>query len=422
MAKPVVVDKTYLGKGNKLSEYLFAGLKVIDCATVIAAPAAAMMLADYGADVIKIEQPGEGDMLRILGDLPTTPYADSDWFWQLDGRNKRGMALDLKQPAGLEILRKLVAGCDVFITNQPYSVRESLGITYEDLKPLNPSLIYGSLTAYGEKGPERYRKGFDQLAYWARSGLMELMREPGTSPTQGLPGMGDHPTAVALYAGIVTALLKRERSGEGSMVGTSLLANGLWSVAGIAQGVMANGDMPLYRSLNESPPAMMRPYETLDGRWLQFNMIRNEDLQSLLFVALDALELLTDLRFNSQELMFENRELLGLELQKIVEQNTSQHWLQTFDSFELPVNLVALVEESKNDPQVLQNQMAFAPEDDRIKTPLIIDHPIQISNVPKVGPMCAPALGEHNKEILSELGFDAEEISRLQAMGIVTND
>jgi len=316
MAKPVVVDKTYLGKGNKLSEYLFAGLKVIDCATVIAAPAAAMMLADYGADVIKIEQPGEGDMLRILGDLPTTPYADSDWFWQLDGRNKRGMALDLKQPAGLEILRKLVAGCDVFITNQPYSVRESLGITYEDLKPLNPSLIYGSLTAYGEKGPERYRKGFDQLAYWARSGLMELMREPGTSPTQGLPGMGDHPTAVALYAGIVTALLKRERSGEGGMVETSLLANGLWSVAGIAQGVMANGDMPLYRSLNKSPPAMMRPYETSDGRWLQFNMIRNEDLQSLLFVALDAPELLSDLRFNSQELMFENRELLGLELQK----------------------------------------------------------------------------------------------------------
>jgi crotonobetainyl-CoA:carnitine CoA-transferase CaiB-like acyl-CoA transferase len=405
-----------------LSDYLFSGLKVIDCATVIAAPAAAMMLADYGADVIKIEQPGEGDMLRMLGDIPTTPYADSDWMWQLDGRNKRGMALDLKQPAGKEILRKLIAGCDVFITNQPSSVRESLGITYEDLKPLNPGMIYASLTAYGEKGPEHFRKGFDQLAYWARSGLMELMREPGTRPTQGLPGMGDHPTGVALYAGIVTALLKRERSGEGSMVETSLLANGLWSAAGIAQGVMADGDMPLYRSMNESPPAMMRPFETSDGRWLQFNMIRNEDLQSLLFVALDAPELLTDPRFSTQELMFENRELLGLELQKIIEQKTAKQWVQTFDSFELPVNLVALVEESKNDPQVLQNQMAIAPDDDRIKTPLIINHPIKISNVPKVGPQCAPALGEHNEEILIELGFDAEEISQLQATRIVTND
>lgn len=405
-----------------MSDYLFSGLKVIDCATVIAAPAAAMMLADYGADVIKIEQPGGGDMLRLLSDIPTTPYADSDWFWQLDGRNKRGMALDLKQAAGMEILRKLVAACDVFITNQPCSVRESLGITYDDLKSLNPSMIYASLTAYGEKGPERKRKGFDQLAYWARSGLMELMREPGTMPTQGLPGMGDHPTGVALYAGIVTALLKRERTGEGSMVETSLLANGLWSAAGITQGVMADGDLPLYRSLNSSPPAMMRPFETSNGRWLQFNMIRNEELQSLLFVALDAAELFADPRFSSQELMFENRELLGLELQKIIEQNTASHWMQTFDSFELPVNLVALVEESKHDPQVLQNQMAVAPEDDRIKMPLVINHPIQISNVPKVGPMCAPGLGEHNEEILIELGFDADEISQFQAMRIVTND
>lgn len=395
---------------------------MIDCATVIAAPAAAMMLADYGADVIKIEQPGGGDMLRMLGDLRTTPDADSDWFWQLDGRNKRGMALDLKQPAGMDILRKLVAGCDVFITNQPYSVRESLGITYEDLKPLNPKMIYASLTAYGEKGLERQRKGFDQLAYWARSGLMELMREPGTRPTQGLPGMGDHPTGVALYAGIVTALLKRERTGEGAMVETSLLANGLWSAAGIAQGVMADGDMPMYRSLNESPPVMLRPYETSDRRWLQFNMIRTEELQSLLFVALDAPELLTDPRFSSQELMFENREPLGLELQEIIEQKTAEHWLVTFDSFELPVNLVATVEESKSDPQVLQNQMAIVPTDDRIKTPLIINHPIQISNIAKVGPTCAPMLGEHNEEILGELGFDAEEISHLQALKIVTND
>ena len=402
-----------------MSDYLFSGLKVIDCATVIAAPAAAMILADYGADVIKIEQPGEGDMLRMLGDIPTTPYADSDWFWQLDGRNKRGVALDLKQTAGMEILRKLVAGCDVFITNQPYSVRESLGITYEDLKPLNPGMIYASLTAYGEKGPERQRKGFDQLAYWARSGLMELMREPGTMPTQGLPGMGDHPTGVALYAGIVTALLNRERSGEGSMVETSLLANGLWSAAGIAQGVMADGDMPLYRSLNESPPAMMRPYETLDGRWLQFNMIRNEDLQSLLFVAMGAPEILADARFSSQELMFENRELLGRELQKIIKQNVAKHWLKIFDSYELPVNLVALVEESKNDPQVLQNQMVVAPEDDRVKTPLIIEHPIQISNVPKVGPICAPALGEHTGEVLADLGYSVAEVTRLRESGVI---
>jgi formyl-CoA transferase len=148
-------------------------------------------------------------------------------------------------------------------------------------------------------------------------------------------------------------------------------------------------------------------------------MIRNEDLQSLLFVALDAPELLADARFSSQELMFENRELLGRELQKIIEKNVAKHWLRVFDSYGLPVNLVALVEESKNDPQVLQNQMVVAPGDDRIKTPLIVEHPIQISNVSKVGPKCAPGLGEHTGEVLADLGYTAEEITRLQEGGVI---
>ncbi len=280
-----------------MSDYLFSGLKVIDCATVIAAPAAAMILADFGADVIKIEQPGEGDMLRMLASIPSTPYADSNWFWQMDGRNKRSITLDLKLSSGLEVLHKLVADCDVFITNQPYSVRDSIGLSYESLKPFNEKMIYASLTAYGEAGDERERKGFDQLAYWARSGLMDLMREPGTRPTQGLPGMGDHPTGVALYAGIVTALLNRERTGEGGMVHTSLLANGLWSAAGIAQGVLAGGDMPLYRELRLIDHPMMRPYCTKDDRWLQFNMVRNEALLDLLLTAMEAVHLLADKRF-----------------------------------------------------------------------------------------------------------------------------
>jgi crotonobetainyl-CoA:carnitine CoA-transferase CaiB-like acyl-CoA transferase len=233
-----------------MDTYLFSGLKVLDVATVIAAPAAAMMLADFGAEVIKIERPGAGDMLRSLSNMPDTPDAGSNWFWQMDGRNKRSLTLDLKSEDGKEILRQLVQDCDVYITNQPYSVRESLGLTYEHLRPLNPAMIYASLTAYGEKGPERERKGFDQLAYWARSGLMDLMRTPDSAPTQGLPGMGDHPTAVSIYAGIVTALLHRERTGEGGMVHTSLLANGLWSVSGVAQGVLAGGDMTKYSSIS----------------------------------------------------------------------------------------------------------------------------------------------------------------------------
>ncbi|MBT3427447.1 MAG: CoA transferase [Gammaproteobacteria bacterium] len=400
-----------------MSEYLFSGLKVIDCATVIAAPAAAMILADFGADVIKIEKPGDGDILRTLATISTTPNADSNWFWQLDGRNKRSIALDLKTDAGLEILHKLVAECDVFITNQPHDQREASGLTYAALRPLNKKMIYASLTAYGEKGAERNRKGFDQIAYWARSGMMDLMRESGTRPTQGLPGMGDHPTGLALYAGIVTALLKRSKTGEGSMVQTSLLANGLWSAAGIAQGVLAGGDMPLYREFNRFESAMMRPYRTQDSRWLQFNMIRTEGLLDLLLQALDALYLLTDSRFASPELMLENREVLSNKLQAIVETKTKDEWLPIFESFNLPVNLVAVVEETLDDAQIRANNMVVTPEDEDVDTRLVINHPIAISDVPQVGPKRAPDLAEHRDMILEELGYREEDIEQLGNKG-----
>jgi formyl-CoA transferase len=308
----------------------------------------------------------------------------------------------------------------VFITNQPYPVRESLGICYEDLKPLNERMIYASLTAYGEKGPERDRKGFDQLAYWARSGLMELMREPGTVPTQGLPGMGDHPTGVAIYAGIVTALLNRERTGNGGLVHTSLLANGLWSAAGIAQGVMAGGDMSTYRKVNAVNAAMHRVYRTADDRWLQFNMVRNEELLSAALTAMDALDILIDERFASLEAMWENRAALGDAIQNVIAKASSDEWLERFEALGVPINRVADVEELATDEQVLINDMASAPEED-VGVPHIINHPIQISSVPRVGHRPAPALGEHSVEVLAELGYDEEQIRHMRESGVFAN-
>jgi formyl-CoA transferase len=402
-----------------MPSHVFAGLKVLDVATVIAGPAAAMMLADFGADVIKIEEPGSGDMLRMLSTIPTTPPdAPSNYLLQMDGRNKRSLTLNLKTPEGQEVLRKLVAECDVFITNQPHSVRRSLRLNYEDLRPLNPRMIYASLTAYGEEGPERERKGFDQLAYWARSGLMDLMRQPGTGPSQGLPGMGDHPTAVSIYAGIVTALLQREKTGEGAHVTTSLLANGLWSASCIVQGAMAGADMPKFREINRAHTVIMRPYQAADGRWLQFNMVRSEELLALMFAGLDALHLLADERFATAELSMSNRQLLGDLVQEIVARKPSEDWLATFADLGVPVNRVARVEEAVTDPQVLLNGMA-EPAADTLGMPLVVRHPIRVSSAPPVAPVRAPELGEHSEQILRELGYDADRIAALRERGTI---
>ena len=145
--------------------------------------------------------------------MPGSPDAQSNYTWDMDNRNKRSITLNLKTDAGRKVLLELVMQCDVYVTNLPQPMRRQWQLTYEDLAVINPAMIYASLTAYGENGPERDREGFDLVAYWSRSGLMDLVRAPGASPAPALPGMGDHPTAITLYASIVTALMQRQRTG-----------------------------------------------------------------------------------------------------------------------------------------------------------------------------------------------------------------
>jgi crotonobetainyl-CoA:carnitine CoA-transferase CaiB-like acyl-CoA transferase len=357
---------------------LFEGLKVIDAASWIAGPVAATILADYGADVIKIEAPVGGDGYRALAAAPGMPASSVNYTWLMDARNKRSLTLNLKDPRGKAILLRLIADADVYVTNQPLAMRRAHALCYADIGPLNPRLIYASLTAYGETGPDSDREGFDLVAYWARTGLMDLVRHSDSEPSQSLPGMGDHPTAIALYAAIVTALLRRERTGRGDEVHTSLLANGLWSAACIAQARFAGADFSRWRTPDRV--AFTRPvYRASDGRWLQFSMVRTAAEIAALFEVVGLQTLLDEPRFATPEARLANGTELVEQLRLAVGARDSSSWLRAFHLAGVPAATVGNLDDLCTDPQLSANSMTLDVDAARFGTDRLINHPVNIA-------------------------------------------
>ena len=405
---------------NDAPDLIFAGLRVLDVGTWIAGPVAATILADYGANVIKVEAPETGDPYRRLPQVPSMPRSDVNYTWAADARNKRGITLNLKSEDGRAILLELVRRCDVYVTNQPFPTRRSFGLTYADLAPHNPRMIYASLTAYGETGPEADREGFDGVAWWARSGLMDLVRAPGAAPGNSVPGMGDHPTAVALYAAIVTALLRRERTGQGGEVHTSLLANGVWSNLCIVQGALAGGDFGPRRSAQDIPTSPNRVlFETADDRLLQLYMVRTAEEVDRLLLAADRPDILADPRFADPTARAEHGAAFVELLRKVFRTRPAREWLRIFGAADVPVSLVTVVEDLPDDEQFRVNDIFTPPTDPAVPAPLIVNHPVNVTGLRRVGPTPAADFGQHTDEVLAELGYDQADIARLRSQGVV---
>lgn len=396
---------------------IFDGLKVVDAGSWVAGPVSATILADYGADVIKIEMP-TGDPFRRLATGPGTPDADIDYAWAQDSRNKRSIALNLKTPEGIDILKRLVADCDVYVTNYPFPMRRQLGLNYEDLKQVNQRLIYASLTAYGEQGPEKDREGFDLVAYWSRTGLMDLVRNSDAKPAPSIPGMGDHPTGVSLYAAIVTALYQRERTNEGSLVHTSLIANGMWAASCIASAKFAHGhDFSNYPNLT-AKYFTRELYQTRDKRWLQFTMVRTDDEMSAYFRILGASHLLDDPRFQTTRARIESGDALAEEIRPIIAQRDAAEWVSEFKAADVPVSMLGTIDDLPTDPQLIANAI-LRPPDEPIGADYVINHPVNVETSKRAPVKRAPDIGEHSDEVLSELGFENEEIARLRDSGVI---
>jgi crotonobetainyl-CoA:carnitine CoA-transferase CaiB-like acyl-CoA transferase len=395
-----------------MTESLFAGLKVIDCASWIAGPAAATILSDFGADVIKIEPPGPGDPWRASTPVPGKT---TDYYWQLTSRNKRSLALDLKNADGLAVLHRLLASSDVFITNFPLPVRERLKIAGADLLPRHPRLIYASLSAYGELGDEAARTGFDSTAYWARTGLMDMVRATAdTDPARSVPGMGDHPSATALYAAIATALYRREKTGKGGLVQSSLLQNGVWANACFIQSRLFGESMPHRPPRAQAPNPLANHYRCRDGRWFIMALFNEQRQLRGFLAAIGCTHLADDPRFATNAARKQNAGALVAILDEVFAQKDLAEWRTILNAAGVTFGAVHSVDETSDDLQ-FQRIGALVPFADG--KALTISSPFHIDGETKVAPRRAPSVGQHTDEVLQEAGYSAADIARLRTHG-----
>jgi crotonobetainyl-CoA:carnitine CoA-transferase CaiB-like acyl-CoA transferase len=397
------------------NDNIFSGLKVVDFASFIAGPSAAVILSDFGADVIKVEPPA-GELWRRANQIPPQPQAKDAYPWHLTNRNKRGITLDLKSPSARQVLERLVKWADVLIVNTPHPARKKLNLEYDDVAEWNSRLIYADVSGFGEKGPDAALPGFDITSYWARSGLLSMTRDAGAPPTWPVAGSGDNATAVGLYSAIVTALYRRERTGKGSHVTTSLLAAGVWSASVSIQAALCEAKFFGPHDRKNPANAAMNVYRASDGTW--FVLLVTPDKLAPVAKAIGRADLLTDPRFSDPAKLLANMPQLAAILDEVFGAQPMAHWYEVFNGVHVTFGPVRGPQEVINDPQLRLNDVIVPLEGAGGKLTSTISSPIQVHGVAKVPARRAPALGEHNEEVLKQLGFSASEIDGLRASGV----
>ena len=402
-----------------MDNYLLSGVRVLDVGSFVAGPAAATVMSDFGAEVIKIEPPGIGDTYRYLPSVNMMPACDLNYCWMLTSRNKKSLALDLKADAAKEVINRLIKSADVFLTNLPVDVIARLGITYCEVSAINDRIIFAHLTGYGEAGPDAAKPGYDATAWWARSGMMDHVRDGNGQRGMPAPGMGDHPTAMSVFGAIMAGLYQREKTGKGTKVSSSLIANGAWSNSVFIQCVLAGGEAyePLPRALAGN--ALVNQYRTSDDRWFLVTVINEAKDAQNLTKAIGQPELLDDPRFATSDDRKKNaRQLIGI-LDAAFSERSWQEWQPILTAHRItfsPVNrLVDIpVDEQMQAADVLLEM--DVPGKGKVRT---INSPIWIEGQTKVTPQMAPEIGEHSDEILCSVGYSAAEVAQLRADAVV---
>ncbi len=388
-------------------QHLLEDVTVIDAATYLAGPGASTILADFGANVIKIEPPG-GDGYRALVGAYPVPY-----HWLLTSRNKRSLALDLNKDAGRALMHQMVARADVLTTNFLNAQLTKYHLDYETLKQINPRLIYAHISGYGLEGPDAERRAFDVTGWWARSGLMEFVRAPGQKPQPMSPGMGDHCTATALFGCIMTGLYRREKTGEGSFVSTSLAANGVWANGMALQGVIAGNDVGTYRQRKGWPNPFSDAYQCASGDYLVLAVINTQREYPQLAKALDRESWLADERFGSVPAIMQHRPEFREAMDEAFAQFSYAEASERLQAAGVTFSRVIPMGEVPDDEQMRANGIIVETDDDGEGYALTVGSPINVREAPKRAPHRAPEIGQDSIAVLRELDFENGYIQQL---------
>ncbi len=394
-------------------QHLLEDITVIDAATFLAGPGAGTILADFGANVIKLEPPGGDGYRALVGNYPV-PY-----HWLLTSRNKRSLVVDLSKDAGQDLVHRLIEKADVFTTNFMRGQLAKYRLEYETLIGLNPRLVFAHISGYGLEGPDADKRAFDVTGWWARSGLMEFIREPDQTPLPMSPGMGDHCTATALFGCIMTGLYRREKTGEGSFVSTSLAANGVWANGMALQGVVAGNNIGTYRQKKGWPNPFTDAYQCADGDYVVLAVINTAREYPQLAAALDRPQWLDDERFADVPAVMKNRPEFRLALGEAIAQFPFEEVGRRLDQAGVTYSRVQPMADILEDEQMRANSIVVPTDDDGEGYDLTISSPINVAEAPKRAPSRAPDIGADTVAVLREMDVADDEIQALLGSGVV---
>ena len=398
------------------------GIRVIELGGAAAMPLVGMLLSTWGAEVIHIEPPGRGDLQRHLVAGGMAGWAKPhpiNYLWEHVDKNKKSIAINLGSSEGQALIHKLIGSADVFLNNlRPYEM-EKFKLTYGIVSKLNPKIIYANVTGYGQRGPEKNTGGYDSVAFWARSGVMDLMHDANSAPNISRPGYGDSITSLSLLAGVMTALFIRERTGEAQEVEVSLFNTATWVLGYDISGCLITGQdaMRPHRQAMGNP--IRNIYPTSDKRWIMLGMTNSQHYWPTFCKTIERPELENDPKFSTDDARTEHAAELVAIIERIFRTKTYSEWIEILTANRLVWSPVKTPLEVTQDEQAQANEFFLEWDHPQYGKINVLNNPIKLSKTPGEIKRKAPDLGEHTDELLKESGYSEYDIAKMKELGIV---